>query len=313
MKIKISEARTVATKVPKKIFPIGIGTWGIGGFAERDPENDDKKQIEALTYTLEKGANYIDTVTMYGGGYSLKLINKALRGLNWSKLFINSKITGTIEKPKDIQNQTERYLKELGLDYLDSIMLHAPWRAEIGLERTFEEMARMVEMQKVRYLSVSNCIPEQLDLFRKVTGIPLFANEIDYDFEVRIHDEIGTVKNCITNGTRVICFQPLRRSETAKQNYPILVEMSKKYGKTQNQIILNWLTHKDLFLPIVKSSTKSHIDENLRSIGWEMEPEDYKKIEDFRIDFKFPKPDLEVTGVGVRVSNYSLYLTENLK
>ena len=30
---------------PKNIFPIGIGTWGIGGFAEKNPQNDDEKQV----------------------------------------------------------------------------------------------------------------------------------------------------------------------------------------------------------------------------------------------------------------------------
>ncbi len=36
----------------KDLFPIGIGTWGIGGYVERDPDNNDEKQVDALRYML---------------------------------------------------------------------------------------------------------------------------------------------------------------------------------------------------------------------------------------------------------------------
>jgi len=57
---------------------IGIGTWGIGGFAERDPKNDDRKQIEALKYTFNNGVNLIEATYWYAEGKAVELIKLAL-------------------------------------------------------------------------------------------------------------------------------------------------------------------------------------------------------------------------------------------
>lgn len=50
---------------PKNIFPIGIGTWGIGGFAEKNLQNDDEKQIKALTYMINSGFNFVEANLWY--------------------------------------------------------------------------------------------------------------------------------------------------------------------------------------------------------------------------------------------------------
>ena len=47
--------------INKKDFSsFGMGTWGIGGFAERDKNNDDEKQVKAMAYMFEKGVNYVE-------------------------------------------------------------------------------------------------------------------------------------------------------------------------------------------------------------------------------------------------------------
>lgn len=298
---------------PKSISPIGIGTWGIGGYMEHDSANDDATQIKALRYTLEKGINYIDTATMYGGGYSLKLIRQAIKDTDQHSLFINAKITGEITKPEEIQRQVDFYLKKLDLEYLDSIMLHAPWHSIIPLEATFEAMQAAVETKKVRFLSISNCHVDQLKLFKAVTGHHPFGNEVDYNFEVRVMDDLGVVDHCQTHNIRVICYQSLRRNLTAQQNYPIISNLAKKYNKTHNQIILNWLTNKPNFLPLVKSDNRSHIDENIASTTFTMNAHDHQALENHRIDFDFPKPDIHLTGQGLKISNFSIHLTENIK
>jgi len=296
----------------KELSEIGYGTWGVGGYMEKDPNNDDTKQIKAIRYALDNGINYIDTASMYGGGYSLEIITKALKGFDRSQIFINAKITGSIDRYEDIEKQTDAYLKQFNTDYLDSIQLHAPWRTNIGLEKTFTGIQELVGKKKVRYLSVSNFIIEQIELFNSVTGNYPFSHELDYNFEVRINDEIGVVKECQKNNVRILTYRTLRKNKTAKRNYDLLVELAKKYDKTQNQIILNWLANKKLFLPLVMSSNIEHIEENLGSIDFELSLEDYKRIERYRIKFDWPKPDLYLTGEGLKISKYSNYLEEKL-
>ncbi|MFC1790809.1 hypothetical protein ACFLZP_05010 [Patescibacteria group bacterium] len=42
------------------LFPIGIGTWGVGGFAQKDPQVDRKKQQEAIVYMFNSGMNFVE-------------------------------------------------------------------------------------------------------------------------------------------------------------------------------------------------------------------------------------------------------------
>ena len=61
------------------------------------------------------------------------------------------------------------------------------------------------------------------------------------------------------------------------------MELSGKYGKTQNQIILNWMCNLG-YSPMVFSTNEDHIDENVASTSFEMSKTDYKRISDFRPD-----------------------------
>ena len=58
--------------------------------------------------------------------------------------------------------------------------------------------------------------------------------------------------------------------------------MAQKYGKTQNQVLINWIVkHKQIGV-LIKSSNKEHIKENISSLDFDMEEEDYKILDSFR-------------------------------
>ena len=62
----------------KKLFSIGIGTWGIGGLAKRDLQNDDAKQIAAMEYALKQGLNYVEVNMWSAEGHSAYIFTEAL-------------------------------------------------------------------------------------------------------------------------------------------------------------------------------------------------------------------------------------------
>jgi len=66
----------------KDLSKIGIGTWGIGGFADINPDNNDEKQIEALKYMLDSGFNFVEVNLWYSKGKSVELLAEALRRSN---------------------------------------------------------------------------------------------------------------------------------------------------------------------------------------------------------------------------------------
>ena len=133
---------------------------------------------------------------------------------------------------------------------------------------------------KVRYIGISNVKLEQLIEVNNITQIDFFEGV--YNLECKIYEDNKVLKYCKENGIKFICYQALRRNRTAKRNYPILQELSKKYDKTQNQIILNWIIKEKNINPLIKSTNISRIDENINSLYFEMEKEDYKKLNEFR-------------------------------
>lgn len=78
-------------------------------------------------------------------------------------------------------------------------------------------------------------------------------------------------------------------------------ELSLKYGKTQNQIIFNWL-HTRGFLPITKSETIDHINEYLDATQFKMDPLDIERINMFRPpNYIGPKVFYRDQGEGIRI------------
>jgi len=64
-------------------------------------------------------------------------------------------------------------------------------------------------------------------------------------------------------------------------NEEIVGELAKKYWKTPGQIILNWHIHTG-DIPILSSSNPKRMIENLGAADFNMEENDYQKINSFR-------------------------------
>lgn len=266
--------------------PIGIGTFGIGGFMEKYPATDEKSQIKGIRHNLEKGLNYLDLSFMYAEGYTVELVRKALKGFDRDQIFINAKL-GNIQNISDIETQLDEYLTFFGFDHIDSLQIHSPSRIkDVGIESTSEEIARLTETQKVRFFSVSNFGPKNLELAQKVSGERVFSLENDYSFDVRPCEEIGLLDHCKKHDILFIPYRPVRREGVglvSGMSYPILRELAEKYDKTETQIILNWYHSRGSMMPLVKSTNTKHIDENLASFEFKMSAEDIKRLDTFRI------------------------------
>ena len=63
-------------------------------------------------------------------------------------------------------------------------------------------------------------------------------------------------------------------------NEDIVKQLSKKYNRTLGQIILNWHVHLGV-IPIPGTSNPNRMKENLNSIDFIMDEEDYNKLSCF--------------------------------
>lgn len=272
----------------KDIFPIAIGSYGLGASRSESWEDNkaalviDEKEMQSIIYSYESGQNYIDTSYIYAGGQTMKFISEFIKRVDRNKLFIAVKIENFIEKVEDIEEQLDKYLEILGIDYADSILLHTPKVSKIPLKDSYNKLKRLVSIGKSRYISASNLNIEQLKIIVEELNIDLFSFEGLYNLECKQNEDVGILDYCKKHNILFLNYQPFRRNRTANHNYPLLVELANKYNKTQNQILLNYYIYEKKLIPITKANKIEHIDLNLEALNFKMKQIDYDKLNEFR-------------------------------
>lgn len=99
----------------------------------------------------------------------------------------------------------------------------------------------------------------------------------------------------------------MRRNRTANRNYPLLVELSNKYNKTQNQVILNWIVKEKGLNVLIKSTNIERINENFEAIKMEKELT-------VRINCNFEELDKDLLNKGFKkVEEYEVNDTYLIK
>ena len=259
----------------KDIFPIGIGTFRID-------LTQKETSMDALIELFNLGQNYIDTSYLYENGKVMEFIGEFIKKVGRDKLFITTKIEPTVEKITDIEEQLNKYLETMNIDYVDCLMLHSVIFTKLPLIQTYQEMNRMIEIGKARSLGLSNSNIKQLKEINEQYPISIYEGV--YNLECKLNEDIGIIDYCKNNDIIFCAYQPLRRNRTAKRNYSLLTELSKKYNKTQNQIILNWIIRKKKLNVLIKTTNSNRIKENINSLNFEMDIEDYNKLNLFRAE-----------------------------
>jgi predicted aldo/keto reductase-like oxidoreductase len=99
-----------------KLSRLGIGTGSKGGSIHRGLGSDSFNRL--IRYAYDQGITYIDTADNYK---THTMVRDAIKSLPREKLFIQSKMPGVPEKPLEF---LDRYRSELGVDYIDSLLVH---------------------------------------------------------------------------------------------------------------------------------------------------------------------------------------------
>jgi len=105
-----------------KLSRLGIGTGTRGGSIQRALGSDGFNRL--IKHAYDQGITYIDTAENYK---THALVRDAIKDLPREKLFIQSKMPGVPEKPLEV---LDRYRSELGVDYIDSLLVHCAVRAD---------------------------------------------------------------------------------------------------------------------------------------------------------------------------------------
>lgn len=259
----------------------GIGTWMMGGAMQRDENNDDLSDVNALQQAFKQGITHIDTAEIYANGHSEEIVAKALKGFKRENFFITTKVWKEHLQYDSVISAMKKSLERLETNYVDLYLIHAPFPG-MNLKETMKAMNELVDQGLTKHIGVSNFSIEQMKEAQRYSTHPIVTNQIHYSlahkdsYKENSLDDI--VKYCQKNDILVTAYRPVERGILTTQDEPLMEKMYKKYNKTPSQIAINWLISQDNIVTISKMRNSSHLKENLEALNWSLDKEDIELL-----------------------------------
>jgi predicted oxidoreductase len=177
-----------------------------------------------------------------------------------------------------IISSVERSLKMLQTDYLDLLLLHRP-SPLMNPSEIAEAVDKLSEDGKIRQFGVSNFTPSQIQLIEKEVQVE--ANQVEFSLSSNAVMNDGTLDDCITYDRLAMSWSPLGSyfREESKANdriKKVLVELTKKYDATEDQLLLAWvLKHPSSVHPVVGTATPKRLNMAMESVAINLELQDW--------------------------------------
>ena len=278
---------------------IGFGAWPIGGGLGNVPE---EQGIAAVEAAIEAGMTFIDTAEGYQTSESV--VGKAIRGRR-DEVFLATKLSGSDHSAEHMTNAVETSLRALGADYIDLYQLHSPSPAW-PIADTMENLARLRDAGKIRYIGVSNFSPEKTEEAMEYATI--HSSQPRYNMMWReLEDDV--LPYCLENGIGVIPHSVLCkgvlggkhkpghrfaqdderrlfnffRGELFEQAYSVaqrLDEWARDQGRDIAQLAIAWvLANPAVSSALVGAKSAEQVYHNAKAADWRLTPGDLEEIE----------------------------------
>ncbi|AZN40793.1 aldo/keto reductase [Paenibacillus albus] len=239
---------------------------GFGVFQIRDENECEQSVYEAIM----AGYRLIDTAASY---LNEEAVGRAIKRSDVAReeLFITTKLwvqdTGYERTKKAFENS----LKRLQLDYLDLYLIHQPYGDVYGSWRAMEELYRE---GKIRAIGVSNFHEDRLiDLMLHNEVVPAVNQVETHPFQ----QQIDNAKFMQEHQVQIESWAPFAEGKNNLFQNDALVAIADKHNKSVAQVVLRWLTQRDVVV-IPKSVRKDRIIENFNIFDFELDQADMESI-----------------------------------
>ncbi|MDQ8739103.1 aldo/keto reductase [Paenibacillus sp. LHD-38] len=239
---------------------------GFGVFQIADANECEQSVHDAII----SGYRLIDTAASY---LNEEAVGTAIKrsGVARNELFITTKLWVQDTGYERTKIAFERSLQRLQLDYLDLYLIHQPFGDVYGSWRAMEEL---YHEGKVRAIGVSNFNEDRLiDLIIHNEVVPAVNQVETHPFNQQI--ESATFMK--ENNVQIESWAPFAEGKNNLFQNEVLVTIAEKYNKSVAQVVLRWLTHREVVV-IPKSVRKERIIENFNIFDFELDNEDMESI-----------------------------------
>lgn len=298
-----------------------LGCMGFGGGWSRDAISEEQvKQMHwAVDAAIESGINMFDHADIYAYGKAEEVFGRVLkeRPSLRDEILIQSK-TGITFPDKEAglptrYNFSKSYilagvdgiLSRLGVDHLDTLLLHRP-DALMEPDEVAEAFHALKSSGKVRYFGVSNMSAGQIAFLQRALSDRLVVNQLELsllktgflDSGVHVNQEAfrdtvfpeGTLQFCQMENIQIQAWSPLAKGlfsgapldgqpEPVQQTARLVKELAEEKGTTTEAIVLAWLMrHPANIQPVIGTTSPDRIRSSAKAMKVEMSRDEWYKL-----------------------------------
>lgn len=242
-------------KIPKVAF----GTWQMAA--------EDTRQ--AVLEALKAGYRHIDTALAY---QNEKEVGQAVRdsGIDRSEIYVTSKLPGETKTYEGTLKDFETTYNNLGLDYLNLYLVHAPFpwdemnksqnieKYDKANQEVWKAMEEILASGKVKSIGVSNFNVHDLESLLSTAKVKPAVDQIQYYVG---YTEPKISKFAADNDILIEAYSPLATGRMLSN--PTVTRMADKYGVSVAQLAIEFVVQNGA-LPLPKATHKEHILNNAR-------------------------------------------------
>ena len=262
-----------------KVPQLALGTWLI----------DDDKVADAVRAAIAMGYRHIDTAQAYANERG---VGEGVRtsGVKREDLFVTTKVAAEHKDYKSAAEGIDNSLKEMGLDYIDMMIIHSPqpWvevnqsedRYYEGNLEAWRALTDAYKAGKLRAIGVSNFLQGDIDNIWNNADVKPMVNQVLCHISNSPLDLIGY---CQDKGIVMEAYSPVAHGEAMK--IAAIADMAKKYGVSVPQLCIRY----DIQLGMIvlpKTANPEHMKSNAD------------------VDFVISDEDMEILKNVEKIDNY---------
>lgn len=276
------------TFVPKRrlasgaLMPaIGLGTFG----SDHVPPEE---VAGAVAGAFEVGYRHFDCASVYGNE---EAIGRSLRNMPREEIWVTSKLWNDAHAPEDVVAACEQSLADLGLDYLDTYLVHWPFpnyhppgcdvmsRSPNASPYIHEEfmatwgkMEELVRLGLARHIGTSNMTIPKLQLLLADAGIRPAVNEMELHPHFQQPALFAYVR---AQGIEPIAFCPVgspgrperdrEPEDSVDTEDPVIASIARVHGIHPASLCVKWAAQRGQ-TPIPFSTNPTHYRANLEAV-----------------------------------------------
>lgn len=274
-----------------------------------------ERVYRSVQLALDSGLRHIDTALMYRSHRQISQVLGnffALGKLERKDVFLTSKVfhpptngfsTSDVEMPanlnsmtpdqvsKHVMHQFEQTLVELGIGYVDLMLLHWPGQEDTsnptGVDgnagrryAAWSVLESMYEKGWARAIGVSNFSEYHLEQLRKDGAriVPM-VNQIEASIFLQYNN---ILKYCQDHNIVPEAYSPLGRGVKSVTTDPVVLSIAEKHGKNSGQIALKYLLQLGYAVTFLSQSEK-HITSNQQVFDFELDRSDLEKLSSLNV------------------------------